>query len=190
MAVTEPGMDLVVLGRTLQKARKEQSLTVGTLSQRAKVSSGLISQLERGHGNPSFLTLSRLAQALRVPLGHFLQGTSDPSQMVVRADRRKKLVLPEDHLVYELLTPGLGGMLEVLRTQVPAGWTNRESPFSHSGEECVHLLEGSLEVTVGTDFFVLGEGDSITYDPSVPHWWHNTSTRDAVIIGSVTPPSF
>ncbi len=190
MAATEPEMDLVVLGRTLREARKDQSFTVGQLSERAKVSAGLISQLERGHGNPSFLTLSRLAEALCVPLGHFLQGANEPSQMFVRADRRKKLVLPEDHLVYELLTPGLGGKLEVLRTQVPAGWTNRQRPFSHAGEECVHLLEGALDVTVGTVFFTLGDGDSITYDSSIPHWWHNSSGRDAVIIGSVTPPSF
>jgi transcriptional regulator with XRE-family HTH domain len=190
VAKRESGLDLSQLGSTLQKARKDQSLTVGELSQRAQVSAGLISQLERGQGNPSFLTLSRLAEALRVPLGHFLQGSSSPSGMVVRADRRKKLVLPEDHLVYELLTPTLSGNLEVLRTQVPAGWSNKERPFKHQGEECVHLLSGRLQVTVGEDFFELDEGDSITYDPSVPHWWENAGKKSAVIIGSVTPPSF
>jgi transcriptional regulator with XRE-family HTH domain len=187
---TEPGMDLTILGRTLQKARKERGFTVGQLSTRAGVSAGLISQLERGWGNPSFQTLSRLAEALGVPLGTFLQGSTEPTQMVVRARRRKKLVLPEDHLVYELLTPGLGGALEVLRTQVPAGWSNKDRPFSHRGEECVHLLEGRLQVTVGADVFELDEGDSITYDSAVPHWWANDTERDAVIIGSVTPPSF
>jgi len=187
---TEAGLDLSQLGSTLQKARKDQSLTVGELSRRAKVSAGLISQLERGRGNPSFLTLSRLAEALRVPLGHFLQGATSPSGMVVRKEQRKKLVLPEDHLVYELLTPNLNGSLEVLRTQVPAGWNNREQPFEHVGEECVHLLSGRLQVTVGEELFGLDEGDSITYDPSVPHWWSNTGNEVAVIIGSVTPPSF
>lgn len=186
----EPTMDLIALGGTLQRARKEQGLTVAQLSQRAGVSSGLISQLERGQGNPSFQTLSRLAEAVRVPLGHFLQGESEPRQMVVRRDARKKLVLPQDHLVYELLTPGLRGQLEVLRTQVPPGWSNEERPFRHAGEECVHLLEGRLEVQVGTEFFTLEEGDSITYDPSVPHWWRNPGPESAVIIGSVTPPSF
>ncbi len=190
MARSEPTMDLAALGRTLQKARKDQGLTVGQLSERAGVSAGLISQLERGHGNPSFLTLSRLAEAVRVPLGHFLQGDVEPRQMVVRRDQRKKLVLPDDHLVYELLTPGLGGQLEVLRTRVPPGWTNQERPFQHVGEECVHLLEGGLEVTVGEAFFTLGPGDSITYDSAVPHWWRNADGRAAVIIGSVTPPSF
>lgn len=187
------GMDLAVLGRTLQGARKAQALTVGELSRQARVSAGLISQLERGLGNPSFLTMSRLAEALQVPLGTFLQGTGDTRRRVVRAEERKKLVLPGNHgdeMVYELLTPDLGGRLEVLRTTVPAGWTNEERPFSHPGEECVHLLRGSLEVTVGEEFYELAEGDSITYDPSVPHWWRNATEDDAVIIGSVTPPSF
>ena len=193
MAAAQHGMDLAVLGRTLQTARKARSLTVGELSRQAGVSAGLISQLERGMGNPSFLTMSRLAEALRLPLGHFLQGSSDARQRVVRADERKKLVLPGDHedeMVYELLTPDLGGRLEVLRTTVPAGWTNEERPFSHRGEECVHLLRGSLQVTVGEDFYDLAEGDSITYDSSVPHWWCNATDDDALIIGSVTPPSF
>lgn len=190
MPRTEHAMDLSAMGRTLQKARKEQSLTVGRLAERAGVSAGLISQLERGHGNPSFLTLSRLAEAVRVPLGHFLQGEVEPRQKVVRKDGRKKLVLPDDHLVYELLTPGLGGQLEVLRTQVPPGWSNEERPFRHVGEECVHLLEGRLQVSVGEEFFELDQGDSITYDPSVPHWWRNAARKVAVIIGSVTPPSF
>lgn len=192
MGGSEPGLDLSQLGSTLRTARTDQGLSVGALSRRAQVSSGLISQLERGHGNPSFLTLSRLAEALRVPLGHFLQDVprGAASGMVVRADQRKKLVLPEDHLVYELLTPNLNGKLEVLRTRVPAGWDNRERPFAHPGEECVHLLSGSLEVTVGIEHFELDEGDSITFDSSVPHWWQNSSEESAVIIGSVTPPSF
>lgn len=186
----ERTFDLTRLGTTLQRARKEQKFSVGELSRRAQVSAGLISQLERGQGNPSFLTLSRLAEALRVPLGHFLQGPAPTGQMVVRADERKKLVLPDDRLVYELLTPSLQGALEVLRTTVPPGWTNREHPFSHPGEECVHLLSGRLEVTVGTSFFELDTGDSITYDSSVAHWWSNPEEESAVIIGSVTPPSF
>lgn len=186
-------MDLAVLGRTLQAARKERALTVGDLSRQARVSAGLISQLERGLGNPSFLTLSRLAEALDVPLGHFLQGTASRRRRLVRAEERKKLVLPGEHMsemVYELLTPDLAGQLEVLRTTVPAGWSNEEQPFSHRGEECVHLLVGSLQVTVGGDFYEMEEGDSITYDSSIPHWWRNASGADAVIIGSVTPPSF
>lgn len=177
------------IGRVLQRVRRSRGLTVGELSQRASVSAGLISQLERGRGNPSFLTLSRLAEALEVPLGHFVQGP-DSTSKVVRANARKKLVLPSDRLVYELLTPSLQGSLELLRTTVPPGWSNRECPFAHSGEEAVHLLSGRLEVTVGDEPWLLEEGDTITYDSSVAHWWVNPTEQAAVIIGAVTPPSF
>jgi transcriptional regulator with XRE-family HTH domain len=182
--------DVVVLGRVLRETRVAAQFSVEALAAAAGVSAGLISQLERGRGNPSFLTLRRLATALQVPLGHFLQGP-ETGQMVVRADRRKRLRLPtEPGLVYELLTPGLGGSLEVLRSQIPPGFDNRDDPFRHTGEECVHLLSGTLQIGIGGRRYELAEGDSITYDSSVPHYWVNAADSVAVIIGAVTPPSF
>jgi transcriptional regulator with XRE-family HTH domain len=184
------GAEVVALGRVLRETRLNARLSVETLAAAAGVSAGSISQLERGRGNPSFLTLRRLAAALQVPLGHFLQGP-ETGPMVVRADERKRLFLPTDHgLVYELLTPDLRGSLEVLRSQIPSGFDNRNRPFQHAGEECVHLLTGSLQVAIGARHYELAEGDSITYDSSVAHWWVNSSGATAVIIGAVTPPSF
>ena len=182
--------DVVVLGRVLRETRIAAQFSVEALAATAGVSAGLISQLERGRGNPSFLTLRRLATALQVPLGHFLQGP-ETGQMVVRADRRKRLRLPtEPGLVYELLTPGLGGTLEVLRSQIPPGFDNRDEPFRHTGEECVHLLSGTLQIGIGGRRYELAEGDSITYDSAVAHYWVNAADTVAVIIGAVTPPSF
>jgi transcriptional regulator with XRE-family HTH domain len=181
--------DVRALGESLRQARKDRGLTVEALATQAGVSSGLISQLERGQGNPAFLTLRRLADALSLPLAHFVQGPSTGG-MLVRAGERKRLAMPESGLVYELLTPSLQGRLEVLRTQVPAGWTNESKPFEHAGEECVHLLSGRLDVVVGSDRFRMEVGDSLTYDATVPHWYHNPGRKAAVLLGVVTPPSF
>lgn len=189
MKTSAPDFDVRALGRMLHDARRERGLTVEALAASAGVSSGLISQLERGHGNPAFLTLRRLAEALDLPLAHFVQGPPSGG-LVVRADSRKRLHLSDSDLVYELLTPSLQGRLEVLRTQIPAGWTNESKPFSHEGEECVHLLEGALQVVVGSGRYDLLAGDSITYDASMPHWYLNAGDAPAVIIGVVTPPSF
>jgi len=181
--------DVVALGRELRDARLRQHLSLEALAATSGVSTGSISQLERGRGNPSVLTLRRLAEALGLPLLLFTQGPASTG-MVVRANGRKRLALPESELVYELLSPNLRGRLEVLRTTVPPGFSNEEKPFVHTGEECVHLLSGSLQVTVGAQRFVLDEGDAITYDPSIPHWWVNAGEEPAVMIGVVTPPSF
>lgn len=183
--------DVLSLGAKLRTGRMSAGLSVEALSSASGVSVGLISQLERGQGNPSFMTLRHLASALDVPVGYFLEGPEPSAPMVVRATERKRLQLPtEDGLVYELLTPNLHGALEILRSQIPAGFDNRQRPFQHAGEECVHLLSGTLQVCVGGNEFALNEGDSITYDSSILHWWLNTSGHGAVIIGVVTPPSF
>ena len=189
---TEPEATLVVgLGRSVRAARLDKGLTVEGLARVAGVSTGLISQLERGKGNPSFLTLQRLAEALELPFGHFMQGPKSQAGMVVRADQRKRLVLPHPtEIVHELLTPDLRGSLEVLRTTVPPAWSNEAQPFHHPGEECVHVLEGSLGITVAGSDFQLAAGDSITYDSSALHWYANRSDQPALIIGAVTPPSF
>lgn len=181
--------DVRALGLTLRVARRERGLTVEALAASAGVSSGLISQLERGRGNPAFLTLRRLAEALALPIAHFVQGPPS-SGMLVRADQRKRLHLPDAELVHELLTPSLQGKLEVLITRIPPGWTNVLNPFMHEGEECIHLLEGALEVTVGKTRFALGVGDSLTYEAHVPHWYANDSGATARLLGAVTPPSF
>lgn len=179
------------LGVAIRNARRAKSMTVEQLAREAGVSTGLISQLERGLGNPSFLTLQRLAEALELPFGHFMQGPQPVGGMVVRAGQRKRLIAPHPtEIVHELLTPDLRGSLEVLRTTVPAGWSNEDQPFQHPGEECVHLLSGALQVTVGGTSFELDEGDSITYDSGTAHWYDNRGREPALVIGAVTPPSF
>jgi len=181
------------LGQRLREARSGR-FTVKELASTAGVSSGLISEIERGQGNPSFRSLYRISQALGLRIGDLLSPESDRQQAtahIVRRDQRKLLQLGENGLVWQLLTPNLQGHLEVLKTSIPPGFSNQEAPFRHEGEECVYLLSGtSLHVTVADELFTLEEGDAITYDSGNSHWWSNPTDTHAVVVGAVTPPSF
>ncbi len=180
------------LGRRLREARSGK-FTVRQLADAAGVSSGIISEVERGHGNPSFRTMYRISQALGLRVGDLIDEQRPPPSAgasVVRAHQRKRLQLGTEGLVYELLTPNLQGRLEMLLTRVPAGFSNEADPFQHVGEECVLLLDGSLEVMIGEQMHRLDPGDAITYDSGLAHWWRNPTETDALIVGAVTPPSF
>lgn len=195
-----------VIGRMIRQTRRERRLTVEQLAEQAGVSSGLVSQLERGLGNPSMRNLQKLAYALGLRLGSLFREESPPAEpgpaagalplrpsrrcAVVRAGARKKLVLPHERIVYELLTPDLNRRLEVIRSVVPVDFDNSDVPFQHEGEECVHVLRGQVEVHVGELAFVLDAGDTITYDAGIPHWWRNTGGQEAESIAALTPPSF
>jgi transcriptional regulator with XRE-family HTH domain len=177
------------LGQLVRSIRISRGMSIEGLAKAAGVSAGGISQIERGVGNPAFTTLVKIAYGMQVPVGSFLQTDQEPPGLVVRKEHRKRLV-PSEGLIYELLTPDLNRRLEVLRVQISCDFDNSERPFVHQGEECVHMLEGELLIYIGGDEYHLEAGDSITYDPTVPHWYRNPFPRPGIIFSAITPPSF
>jgi len=177
------------VGVLVQQLRREAQLSIATLAERAELSTGLLSQIERGIGNPSFTTLIKLSQALGVPVGRFFGGIETAGSLVRKEDRRR-LMVAEHNLVYELLTPHMHGQLGMIKAHIAAGWSNQEAPFVHDGEECITVVEGELIVCISSTVYTLTEGDSLTYDSSLPHWYRNPTTRQAALIGAMTPPSF
>ena len=176
------------LGQVLATERARCGFTVAELARRAQVSTGSISQLERGMGNPSLETVASLARALGVPIGSFFAGAPVEGN-VVRAHARKKLVLGDGSVTYEMLVPDLSGRLSVLAIELPAHFTNQHSPFEHVGEEVVLVVNGVVQVHVGESHAQLGEGDSIRINAAIPHWYA-TGTKLARLISTMTPPSF
>jgi quercetin dioxygenase-like cupin family protein len=177
------------LGATL-KARRTGRFTVEDLSTKSGVSAGLISQIERGIGNPSFATLLRLAHALDLPMADlFLGSNSHENKVLVRRADRLRMELPGDGIVQEMLVPNTDRKLGVLQMTIPPGFRGEDVPHSHPGEEVVLLVSGSLRATVGGQSFDLAEGDTMSYDAATPHWWSNTTRKPAVILAISTPPS-
>lgn len=188
---TSPGHDPAFVGSVIRKARVGR-FSIRELSEVAGVSVGLISQVERGQGNPSIATLTRLAYALDLSIGSFfdLEDQSGQRGGIVRSDHRKTLVLAGSSLTYQLLTPDLEGSLGVVRTVIAPKFDNRDAPFQHPGTECVHILRGTLRVALADDTLILYSGDSITYDSSTPHAWINEQDAEVEVIAAMTPPSF
>lgn len=182
-------LELAAVGALVKVERRRRGLTVQQLSRLAGVSFGIVSELERGKGNPTFETLHRLARALEVPLPTLLS-TRGGDEAVVRADER--LHLPDNGAgavapVRELLTPRFQTNLQVIRSTLPPGFSNEGRPFRHLGTETVVVERGRLVVVHGERRVELAEGDAMTYGCSTPHWWSNGHDGVTVVLGAVTP---
>lgn len=178
------------LGELLRDARTGR-FTIEELARRSNVSAGRISQIERGIANPSFETLWRLCSALEVPLGSLFPTAGHEQQLVVRRDERRRLEIPHDGLVYEMLTPSRQATLEILLLDIPPGYDGgARPPLTHRGEKFFLVREGDLVVNVGGRSWRLAPGDSITFDANVPHFVSNDADDAAQIQIVVTPPSF
>lgn len=188
---TPEELAVATAGASVRAIRRRLGLSVQALAERAGVSLGLVSQLERGMGNPSLLSLHRVAGALGVPVTALLEEPS-PELGVVPADRRHSLpptpgVAAELQAVRELLTPRGESTIQLIRSTLPPGFSNAERPFRHIGTECVTVVSGRLEVVHGDQRIELTEGDTATYGCSVPHWWANAASTPTVVLGAVTP---
>jgi transcriptional regulator with XRE-family HTH domain len=49
---------------------------------------------------------------------------------------------------------------------------------SHDSYEYGYVLEGRIEITIGSEVFVLNEGESLGFDSSIPHVLRNTGERE------------
>lgn len=175
---------------TMVKQQRLGRFTVEELAERAGISAGLISQIERGIGNPSFATLLRLANSLDLPLASmFTDPNEGQNHMLVRRADRRRIEIPSQGIIMELIVPDSERKLGVINMTIPANFDGSHVPHSHEGEECVILQAGTLVATIAGQDFVLEAGDSLTYDASLPHWWSNHTNSAAVMLAISTPPA-
>jgi transcriptional regulator with XRE-family HTH domain len=198
IAVTAEGneLDLVSialiksLGETLREARGNR-FTIDELALKSNISAGRISQIERGIANPSFETLWRLTNALGIPIRALFPADNVDRKFVVRKHERRRLNIPRDGLLYEMLTPNGNGALEILHLDIPSGYDGaRRAALSHEGEKFLHILSGELVVSVAGTEWTLHEGDAITFQALEPHFVRNSSESNTRIQIVVTPPQF
>ncbi|MDQ1750236.1 MAG: hypothetical protein QOE71_1292 [Pseudonocardiales bacterium] len=77
-----------VVGETLRAVRLRQRRTLREVSAAARVSLGYLSEIERGHKEPSSELLASICQALDVPLSEVFMAVSDTLRRQERmADR-------------------------------------------------------------------------------------------------------
>ncbi|DAB32718.1 MAG TPA: XRE family transcriptional regulator [Sulfurospirillum sp. UBA11407] len=186
------------VGVKIKNLRQEKGLSAKALAKAAKISVGMLSQLERGSTQGSVETLRKIAKVLDTTLAALFESEervttnlTHESLMIVRADKRKKISFPDPLYKCELLTPDLQGDIEFVLVELEAGRiTDEMLPHTKGGEEIDLVIAGVIEVTLENESFTLYEGDSIRFNPDTPHKIENKSEKKASYISVITPPSF
>ncbi|MFV2051292.1 helix-turn-helix domain-containing protein [Aliiroseovarius sp. YM-037] len=172
------------LGPRIRKRRKQQGLTLQALCDKAELSVGYLSQVERDNATPSLGTLAQIAQALDVGLEYFIS-TPKPEDSLTRADKRPQFSIAGSSIVYESLGAALpGAELSSYILHVPAGYESEI--VHHEGEEIIYILDGEIEQTLGGEVFHMTQGDSLHYSGSTPHSWANRTDQAARILWTGT----
>lgn len=182
-------MDGGKMGQRIRAKRKERGLSLKSLAKAIGKTPSFLSQVERDLAEPSITSLRDIARALEVPIFYFMLDSQNPNP-VVRKDQRKRISFPGYQLTFELLCPSLNREMEIIQGRLEPGGMTCEEPQSHSGEEATLVLAGKMEIQVGSEVYVLNEGDCIYYYASFPHKITNIGDEELVFVSAISPPSF
>lgn len=177
------------LGERIRRLRTAKSLSIRELAERADVSTGLISQVERGITDPSLQTARALAKALHTPLFDLFAEPDRSEVAVVRKDRRLRQQSPHGEISYERVSPG-SGRLELLEGTLKPGGVSSDEPWTHPSQECVVVTQGTLVAEVDGAEHRLSTGDSCYFDSRLPHRYRNEGSGPATFFVAITPPSY
>jgi len=182
------------LGRLIRSARGER-YSLEALAARSGVSAGLLSQIERGIGNPSFQTLLRVAHALDIPVAKLLADGAGPrpeSSFVVRAHERRHITWPKEGMSWDILSvPGQREFTAMLGRIPPQFRENSfNNPRHYRGAVWSHVLHGQVSVMIGDVEFTAGPGDSYSGTNEQIHWVHNHTDEEAVVLTLLIPGAF
>jgi transcriptional regulator with XRE-family HTH domain len=190
------------LGGNLRRARLERGLSLRALARLLEVSPSLVSQIETGRIQPSVRTLYAIVSELGVSLDEVFQleepeterdpppdngvppteayeirrATEDGGRFVQRAGERSAIDL-ETGVRWERLTTHDVRGVEFLYVVYPPGSESApaDALVRHSGRELGFVRTGELTVTLGFEEYVLGPGDSVSFESTLPHRLHNAS---------------
>lgn len=168
----------------ITQLRQQKNYTMAKLADITGITRSMISQVEKGEALPSLQTLSRIAEALGVTLSSFFDMESSINReddIIVRAGTNKRINIPGNDIMYNILTPSRTTPMEFVLVDVPPG--NEEGTlFQHEGIEYFYVLEGELVMTIDNVSYTISAGDSGSFDSSLPHYTRNDSEKPAKIV--------
>ena len=175
------------IGAKLKELRILKGLTQEELADRAELSKGFISQLERDLTSPSIATLMDILQCLGTSIGEFFNETPEEQIVFGKTDYFEKHDLELKNEIKWIIPNAQKNMMEpILLTLEPGGETYPDNP--HEGEEFGYVLQGNISIHIGSKTYKAKKGESFYFVSDKKHYL--SSKAGSVLIRVSSPPSF
>lgn len=167
------------IGSKIRAIRNKKNITIAKMCEETRLSKGFISNIENNNTSPSINTLQTIANFLEVPLPYLLLEKKQHMRVIRKNERSTSTF---NHLKMEHITSQ--GRLRMMSVEFPPGASTGEL-HAHEGEECHIVMEGKVLAEQGEDSVIVEEGDSFSWNASVPHFVKNISDEKAVVLIAV-----
>ncbi len=187
-----------VVGSKIKGLRETKDISLQEMSERSGLSIEQISSIENDQYLPSLGPLIKIARALGVRLGTFLDDNDELGPVVCRAEERENndsisfsngSTDARKHMEYHSLAKQKAGRhMEPFIIDIQPSEERDFKLSAHEGEEFIYVMEGEVEIAYGKETYNLRKGDSIFYDSIVMHHVHGAEGQSAKILAVVYIP--
>ena len=186
-----------IVGEKIKSLRETKEISIAELAERTGLAEERINRIENNVDIPSLAPLIKIARALGVRLGTFLDDQDEMGAVVYHKDEETKETISfsnnamdtRTHMRYLSLAKSKSDRhMEPFIVDIEATNDTEYSLSSHEGEEFIYVMEGVVEVSHGKKIHVIKAGDSIYYDSIVPHHVHGHEGQAAKILAVVYTP--
>jgi transcriptional regulator with XRE-family HTH domain len=176
------------IGRKIKDLRLAADLTQGELAERADLTDGFISQVERGRTSISIDSLKQILDALNISLSDFFQEETR-SRMVFGQDEQIEIEEGGDGRLV-LLVPGATNrrMEPALLTLKSSQRTSLRTPFQ--GDCFGFVLKGRIQIQYGSEHHRVKTGESFYFTADREYQISNVYRGEAEVLWLTTPPMF
>ncbi len=184
------------IGKKIRQVRESKEMTVEELAKASGNSLELIESLEEGSFIPSMTPLFKIAKALGVRLGTFLDDMPQTGPFVVKSGQSEEIIhftgsisnLEDSTLDLYSLAYGKGDRhMEPFIVDMHPKKVDKYELSTHEGEEFIYVMGGQIELLYGQERYLLNTGDSIYYDSVIPHDLH-AHEKEAKILAVIYTP--
>ena len=186
-----------IIGEKIKSLRNSKEITIAELSERTGLAEEQIIRIENNVDIPSLAPLIKIARALGVRLGTFLDDQDEMGAVVCRKQETTDTTISfsnnsldaRTHMRYQSLAKSKSDRhMEPFIVNIEATKETEFTLSSHEGEEFIYVMEGIIEVCHGKKNHIIKAGDTIYYDSIVPHHVHGYEGQAAKILAVVYTP--
>lgn len=162
------------LGQRIKKFRMRKKITLEELAQKAGLTRGYLSKIERSRKAPPVSTLISIAKSLKISISEIFGETEENNVRISLVKKNERRVIARDGTIFGYAYQTLAHHFRnkhmdpyILILPIKP---KQNIIFQHEGEEILFVLEGVMKFFYGDQEFIAEEGDCLYFDGSIPHY--------------------
>ncbi len=188
------GTEFKNLGTKLRQARRTKRLTLKIVAERVGCSESMLSKIECEKTVPSLRMLHRIVSVLDTSISVLFSEESGGDAHIYRSGQRPVVIIDDENaqnlIRLERMVPRIDDQIIDGNVHIIGPGAYNGGEINHLGQEVGFVLEGTFELQVGAEKYLLNQGDSFFFRSDLPHSYRNPGNVTAKVIWINSPPTF